>query len=155
MTDRLQQFELNIFCVLLKKQSHLHLGCPGGKQIIMKFHFWVNYTFKGLLHPKMIHFVINHLPPCRSKPVKSSEHNLRYLRWKSGGLWLFHWLPDPSQTINTVKAQKCIKKHYQSICHQYFNRSLRYECYEITFVVCVQQIFSKTVLRWHSRRIVE
>ncbi len=36
MTDRLQRFELNIFvCVLLKKQSHLHLGCPGG----------VNYPF--------------------------------------------------------------------------------------------------------------
>ncbi len=32
MTDRPQQFELKIFvCVLMKKQSHLHLGCPGGK----------------------------------------------------------------------------------------------------------------------------
>ncbi len=31
MTDRLQRFELKIFvCVLLKKQSHLHLGCPAG-----------------------------------------------------------------------------------------------------------------------------
>uniref|UniRef100_A0A672M3Q6 aromatase n=1 Tax=Sinocyclocheilus grahami TaxID=75366 RepID=A0A672M3Q6_SINGR len=31
-TDRLQRFELKIFvCVLLKKQIHLHLGCPGGK----------------------------------------------------------------------------------------------------------------------------
>ncbi len=38
MTDRLQRFELKIFvCVLLKKQSHLHLGCPaGGKQINIK-----------------------------------------------------------------------------------------------------------------------
>ncbi len=37
MTDR---FELKIFvCVLLKKQSHLHLGCPGGKQINIKFSF--------------------------------------------------------------------------------------------------------------------
>ncbi len=34
LTDRLQRFELKIFvCVLLKKQSDLHLGCPGGKQI--------------------------------------------------------------------------------------------------------------------------
>ncbi len=34
MTDRLQRFELKIFVsVLLKKQSHLHPGCPGGKQI--------------------------------------------------------------------------------------------------------------------------
>ncbi len=40
MTDRLQRFELKIFvCVLLKRQSHLHLGCPGGKQIIIKFSF--------------------------------------------------------------------------------------------------------------------
>ncbi len=47
MTDRLQRFELKIFvCVLLKKQSHLYLGCSGGKQINIKFHFWVNYLFK-------------------------------------------------------------------------------------------------------------
>ncbi len=40
MTDRLQQFELKIFvCVLLKKQIHLHLGCPGGKQINNTFSF--------------------------------------------------------------------------------------------------------------------
>ncbi len=40
MTDRLQWFELKIlFCVLLKKQSHLHLGSPGGKQINIKFSF--------------------------------------------------------------------------------------------------------------------
>ncbi len=40
MTDRLQRFELKIFvCVLLKKQSHLHLRCPGGKQINIKFSF--------------------------------------------------------------------------------------------------------------------
>ncbi len=46
MTDRLQRFELKIFvCVLLKKQSHLHLGCPGGKQINIKKYFWVNYPF--------------------------------------------------------------------------------------------------------------
>ncbi len=33
MTDRLQWFELKTFiCVLLKKQSHLHLGCPGGNR---------------------------------------------------------------------------------------------------------------------------
>ncbi len=33
MTDRLQRFELKIFlCVLLNKQSHLHLGCPGGNR---------------------------------------------------------------------------------------------------------------------------
>ncbi len=38
MTDRLQRFELKIFiCVLLKKQSHLHLRCPGGKQINIIF----------------------------------------------------------------------------------------------------------------------
>ncbi len=40
MTDRLQRFELKIsVCVLLKKQSHLHLGCPGGKQINITFSF--------------------------------------------------------------------------------------------------------------------
>ncbi len=40
MTDRLQRFELKIFaCVLLKKQSHLHLEYPGGKQINIKFSF--------------------------------------------------------------------------------------------------------------------
>ncbi len=41
MTDRLQQFELKIFvCVLLKKpESHLHLGCPWGKQINITFSF--------------------------------------------------------------------------------------------------------------------
>ncbi len=40
MTDRLQRFELKTFvCVLLKKQSHLHLGCPGGKQINITFTF--------------------------------------------------------------------------------------------------------------------
>ncbi len=48
MTDRLQRFELKIFvCVLLKKQSHLHLGCPWGKQINIKFSFWVNYPFNS------------------------------------------------------------------------------------------------------------
>uniref|UniRef100_A0A672RDC9 RAD50 double strand break repair protein n=1 Tax=Sinocyclocheilus grahami TaxID=75366 RepID=A0A672RDC9_SINGR len=36
-TDRLQRLELKVIkCVLLKKQSHLHLGCPGGKQINIK-----------------------------------------------------------------------------------------------------------------------
>ncbi len=40
MSDRLQRFELNIFvCVLLKKQSHLHLGCPWGKQMNITFSF--------------------------------------------------------------------------------------------------------------------
>ncbi len=41
MTDRLQWFELlKIFvCVLLKKQSHLHLGCCGGKQVNIIFSF--------------------------------------------------------------------------------------------------------------------
>ncbi len=29
MTDRLQRFELKHFVCVLKKQSHLHLGCPG------------------------------------------------------------------------------------------------------------------------------
>ncbi len=34
-------FELNILvCVLLKKQSHLHLGCPWGKQINIQFSFF-------------------------------------------------------------------------------------------------------------------
>ncbi len=49
MTDRLQQFELKIFfCVLLKQQSPLHLGCPEGKQINIKyFNFWVNYPFNA------------------------------------------------------------------------------------------------------------
>ncbi len=39
MTDRLQRFELEIFvCVLIKKQSHLHLGCPArGQQINIIF----------------------------------------------------------------------------------------------------------------------
>ncbi len=37
MTDRLQRFELKK--QLLKKQSHLHLGCPGGKQINITFSF--------------------------------------------------------------------------------------------------------------------
>ncbi len=40
VTDRLQRFELKIFvCVLLKKQSNLHLGCPGGKNINIQFSF--------------------------------------------------------------------------------------------------------------------
>jgi len=40
MTDRPQRLELKIItCVQLKKQSHLHLGCPGGKQINIKFSF--------------------------------------------------------------------------------------------------------------------
>jgi len=40
MTDRLQRLELKIIiCVLLMKQSHLHLGCPGGKQINIRFSF--------------------------------------------------------------------------------------------------------------------
>ncbi len=41
LTDRLQRFELKIsVCVLLKKQSHLHLGCPGGKQIHIFLFGW-------------------------------------------------------------------------------------------------------------------
>jgi len=40
LTDRRQRLQLKIIiCVLLKKQSHLHLGCPGGKQINIKFSF--------------------------------------------------------------------------------------------------------------------
>ncbi len=40
MTDRLQRIEFKIFvCVLLKKQSHLHPACPGGKQINITFTF--------------------------------------------------------------------------------------------------------------------
>ncbi len=40
MTDRLQRFELkNLICVLLKKQSHLHIGCHGSKQINIQFSF--------------------------------------------------------------------------------------------------------------------
>ncbi len=40
LTDRLKQFEFKIFvCVLLKKQSHLQLRCPGGKQINITFSF--------------------------------------------------------------------------------------------------------------------
>ncbi len=36
ITDRLQRFELKIFvCVLLKKQSHLHLGWPEGEYIFI------------------------------------------------------------------------------------------------------------------------
>ncbi len=33
---------------------------------------FVLFLLKGLLHHKMIFFVINHLPPCRSKPVNAS-----------------------------------------------------------------------------------
>ncbi len=41
MTDRLQRFALkNVVCVLLKKKSHLHLGCPWGKQINLKLSFF-------------------------------------------------------------------------------------------------------------------
>ncbi len=40
MTDRQQRFELKIsVCVLLKKQCHLHLDCPGGKEINITFSF--------------------------------------------------------------------------------------------------------------------
>ncbi len=46
MIDRLQRFELKFFaCVLLKKQSHLHLRCPGGKQIDITFSFLVELSF--------------------------------------------------------------------------------------------------------------
>jgi len=38
LTDRRQRLQI-IICVLLKKKSHLHLGCPGGKQINIKFSF--------------------------------------------------------------------------------------------------------------------
>ncbi len=47
--------------------------------------------------PQSEHFVINHLPPCRSKPksfVRLRKHNLRYFGWEPGGLWLSHWLPN-------------------------------------------------------------
>ncbi len=40
MTDRPQRFDLKIVVyVLLKKQSHLHIGCPRGKQINLTFSF--------------------------------------------------------------------------------------------------------------------
>ncbi len=43
MTDRLHRFELIIFdCVLLKKQSHVHLGCPGGK---VRFLYYKNLKY--------------------------------------------------------------------------------------------------------------
>ncbi len=41
MTDRLQRFELEVLvCVLLKRQSEIHLGCSaGGTQINITFIF--------------------------------------------------------------------------------------------------------------------
>ncbi len=83
MTDRLQRFELQIFvCVLLKKESLLHLGCPGGKQIDIKFSFlgrtipltlWLCCIFKTLFerfdnrqlvnrHTEVAHFTLKQ--PC-------------------------------------------------------------------------------------------
>ncbi len=76
-------FELKIFvCVLLKKESLLHLGCPGGKQIDIKFSFlgrtipltlWLCCIFKTLFerfdnrqlvnrHTEVAHFTLKQ--PC-------------------------------------------------------------------------------------------
>uniref|UniRef100_A0A672P262 Zgc:63587 n=1 Tax=Sinocyclocheilus grahami TaxID=75366 RepID=A0A672P262_SINGR len=46
-------------CVLLKKQSHLHLGCPGGKQI--------NITFSFLGELSLDRRLISALPPLTSQ----------------------------------------------------------------------------------------
>ncbi len=46
--------------------------------------------------PQNYHFVINHLPPCRSKPIKAwfvSGNYKKHFGWKLGGMWLSHWLP--------------------------------------------------------------
>ncbi len=53
-------------------------------------------TVKGLLHPKMKILSLITYPYVVPNPWKlssSSEHDLRYFRWKPGGLWLSHWLP--------------------------------------------------------------
>jgi len=45
MTDRQERFDLKISELkILRKQRHLHLGCPWGK---LKIDFKVNYPFNG------------------------------------------------------------------------------------------------------------
>uniref|UniRef100_A0A673G934 Rad60/SUMO-like domain-containing protein n=1 Tax=Sinocyclocheilus rhinocerous TaxID=307959 RepID=A0A673G934_9TELE len=51
MTDRLQRFELKIFvCVLLKKQSHLHLGCLYLLFVVLLYFFhWIRIIYGGFI----------------------------------------------------------------------------------------------------------
>ncbi len=81
------------FIVLPYLEVHLHENCilEDWKQTFGNGFQSAQYGYYS-----KIKMDINHLPPCRSKPVKLSsslEHNLRYFGWKSGGLWLSHWLP--------------------------------------------------------------
>ncbi len=60
------------------------------KKLILGLH-----NIKELLHPKMKSVVINHLPPCRSKPVKALfvfGTQFKVFWMKTGGLVTSHWL---------------------------------------------------------------
>ncbi len=57
------------------------------------------------LETKVSAKVINHLPPCRSKPVKASF----VFRTQFKIFWMKTGSPIDCQVINTVKAQKSMK----------------------------------------------
>ncbi len=53
------------------------------------------FEIKGLLHPKMKILSLITYPqvfPNLKKLCSTSENNLRYFGWKTGGLWKSHWL---------------------------------------------------------------
>ncbi len=87
MTDRLHRFELKIFfCVLLKKQSYLHLGCPGGVMNLVATHYNctspMDYISHHALHPHIPlhqshschHSLIN--PDCFTTPAPHSHTHI-------------------------------------------------------------------------------
>ncbi len=81
---------------------------------------------KGLLQPEMKMLSLITYPRVVSISLKlrsSSEHNLRYFRWKPGGC------PIDCQVMNTVKAQKSMKDivkilHLPSVVQPQFSENI-------------------------------
>ncbi len=116
-----------------------------------------DYSYR-VTPPQNENFVINHSPPCRSKPVKALFvfGTQRYILDENREACD---CPIDCQTIKTVKAQKSIKNIVR-IVHLWFNCNVmklreyflyaKKEDFIQQFVcVCVQWIFSKMELRWH------
>ncbi len=62
---------VEIFQLAWKMCLQAYIACSGETNSRLCINSVCNLLIKGLLHPKMKTLIINHLPPCHSKPVKA------------------------------------------------------------------------------------
>ncbi len=122
MTDRLQRFELKIFVsVQLKKQSHLHLGCPGGKQTNITLLFvgelsntlWLKYlNVFTKFRSDILAALLQYCTQCSVKPLRGPGLMQ---------LWAPLKQPTPAQkwdqTIKTCTIYSWNKHKNNAACH--------------------------------------